>query len=128
MFRPKKHLKLDLLKSTPSINDLQQTLGHARKLRGCTIELPWDLEKAHASFALAVRMEIGSEEAFWTLYTGDGNKSHVLWSAPFSDLSLLNEVISLSLAEITGVDEDAILYKNSVEASLASQKKEETEQ
>ena len=87
MFRPKKHLKLDLLESTPSINDLKQALGHAQKLRGCTIELPWNLNDLKASFALAVCIEVKAEEPFWTLYEGEGNKSHVLWSAPFSDLA-----------------------------------------
>ncbi len=126
MFRPKKHLKLDLLKSTPSINDLRQALEHARRLRGCTIELPWELEGAKVSFALAVRTEIGSADALWTLYTGEDNDSHVMWTAPFSDLSLLIEVISLSSAEVTGVDENTSSFKKAAEETFDSYKKNDT--
>ncbi len=99
MFRPKKYVKLEPLSSPPSIDDLKRLLSQVQKIRGCTIELPWSIEPDNVSFALAVRIELGAEEPIWSFYEGTGLKSHAMWSAPFNDMSLLKEVVSLSVVE-----------------------------
>lgn len=98
MFRKKKHIKLDKLNKLPSINDLKGAL--AQVSRSCSIELPWVLENSTQPFILLAQMEAGSSEVTWGLYIGEGNKSRAYWHAPFNDLSLLEEVIRLSVLEI----------------------------
>jgi hypothetical protein len=103
MFRPRNHIKLDPLAYVPNVEDLQRVLAEAEKYRSSTIELPWRLKESNLFYSLVVRAEFSPLEPVWTLYEGEGNRSHVIWSAPFTDLELLKEVISLTVAESLGM-------------------------
>ena len=108
MFRPRKHIKLDPLTSIPKLDDLQRALIQAQKNRASTVELPWQLKDANLSYSLAVRAEFGPSESVWTLYEGEGNRSHVVWSAPFTDMELLKEVVFLTVVESTGISHSSL--------------------
>lgn len=81
----------------PTVNDCKRLLGEATKTRGCTVELPWRSQKTYIAYSLTVRVELGGGEPLWTLYEGEGNRSRVVWSSPFEDIELMNDVLHLSL-------------------------------
>ncbi len=118
LLRPKNHVKLSPLASTPNIDDLKQLIIEVQKTRNCSIELPWAVDMIR--FALDVRINLGTQELIWTLYQGDGLQSHVVWNAPFSDIYLLREVIAISISEIVLEHKQAKLIANSKEQSLES--------
>ncbi len=86
----------------PEVGDLHQALLEAQKIRGSSIELPWQLEGTNLGFTLTVCLELGTAEPVWTLYQGRGTQSYLVWSAPFGDVDLLKDVISLTMAESMG--------------------------
>lgn len=98
LLRPKNHIKLSPLSSTPNVEELKQLFAEVKKTRNCSIELPWAVDMLR--FALDVCINLGNQEPVWTLYQGDGVQSHVVWGAPFTDIYLLREVVALSIAEI----------------------------
>ncbi len=113
MFQKKKYIKLEpLILPPPQQADLQRALVQAQKFRGSTVELPWRLKENNLYFSLAVRSELSSVEHVWTLYQGEGSNSHVMWSAPFTDLDLLKEVIALTMSESIGSTDSVSVTKS----------------
>ncbi len=98
LLRPKNHIKLSPLASTPNVDDLKQLFTEVQKTRNRSIELPWVVDMVR--FTLDVRINLGTREPIWSLYQGDGVQSHVVWDAPFTDIYLLREVLAISIAEI----------------------------
>lgn len=97
MYKPKKYVRLDKLQRAPRLPDIRKLLEEARKLRSCTVELPWRTENLGLQFSLTVRSEVGGGEPIWTLYEGEGTTSRVMWSTGFDDVELLYDVLTLSL-------------------------------
>ncbi|HEY9775404.1 MAG TPA: hypothetical protein V6C81_16680 [Planktothrix sp.] len=103
MYKPKKYIKLDSLSAMPSLNDCKNLLIAGNKSKGCLVEQPFKSEKTNTFYSLTVKIETGGKEPVWTLYEGEGNQSRVVWSSPFSDIHLMNDVLHLSLPGETGV-------------------------
>jgi hypothetical protein len=97
MYKPKRYVRLDQLYAMPTVADCKRLLGEATKARGSTVELPWRSQKTYIGYSLTVRVELGGGEPLWTLYEGEGNRSRVVWSSPFEDIELMNDVLHLSL-------------------------------
>lgn len=97
MYKPKKYVRLDKLQRAPRLPDIRKLLDEAKKLRSCTVELPWRTENLGLQFSLTVRSEVGGGEPIWTLYEGEGTTSRVMWSTGFDDVELLYDVLTLSL-------------------------------
>lgn len=97
MYKPKKYVRLDKLQRAPRLPDIRRLLDEAKKLRSCTVELPWRTENLGLQFSLTVRSEVGGGEPIWTLYEGEGTTSRVMWSTGFDDVELLYDVLTLSL-------------------------------
>lgn len=97
MYKPKKYFRLEAINIVPRISDCKKVLAEAQKNRGATVELPWRSQVTQNPFSLTVKIDIGSSEPIWTLYEGEGSNSRVVWSSPFEDLELMNDVLCLSL-------------------------------
>jgi hypothetical protein len=119
ILQPKSHIKLSPLASTPNSDELKQLHLEVQKHRNCSIELPWVVEMIR--FALEVCLNLEAQEPIWTLYQGDGVRSHKVWSSPFVDTYLLREVVALSIAEIVLEHKQEKLTANAQGTSLVTE-------
>ena len=99
MYKPRKYQRHDIIRHFPKLEDLKKLSADAYRARGCVIELPWHSAKTSQIYTLTVVVELAENESLWTLFSGEGEASRVLWSTPASDLEMLIDVMTLALPD-----------------------------
>jgi GGDEF domain-containing protein len=78
----------------PSLNDLRFMLQEAQKIAGRPVEMPWFTNATRStSVMLTARVEAGSYEPIWAMYSGDDTATaEKLWEYNTGDINLVHSL------------------------------------